>query len=54
MIPINPYLLVQGKAFTCPTCTARIAMEPTSIPIARETLDKFQNLTKSLEENKTN
>ncbi|MGD2085452.1 MAG: hypothetical protein PVH61_04630 [Candidatus Aminicenantes bacterium] len=44
MIPMDPDLLVQGKAFTCPKCAAQIALSVESIPVASAALEKFNKL----------
>jgi DNA-directed RNA polymerase subunit RPC12/RpoP len=43
-IPIEPVLLAQGKTFICPNCTSRVTLELKSIPVVKETIEKFEQL----------
>jgi len=43
-IQFDPYLLIQGKSFTCSTCNSVISLNQDSTEVVKDTLDKFDEL----------
>lgn len=44
VIQFDPYLLIQGKAFTCNTCNSVISLNQESTEVVKDTLEKFDEL----------
>ena len=50
-IPFDPYALVRGESFACPTCPdVSIGLDQGSRDIVKNTLDQLDSLKKKLED----
>jgi len=47
-IPIETNMLLTGAAFTCPHCQVQLSLDAKSIPLAADTMKKFENYAQEL------